>query len=677
MSLSLYNQKRNFSETSEPKGKEKSSKDSLRFVIQKHDASSLHYDFRLELESVLKSWAVPKGPSMNTADKRLAMMVEDHPYDYRNFEGVIPEGNYGAGTVIVWDEGTYEPVGEEGLSKKEKEKKLLKNLEAGNLDIELKGQKIRGKFRLFRLKNDAEGKSWLLVKRTDDYASADDITKENKSVKSGKTLTQVAAENGATLNHPDESKSQKIKSVKAPAKEVKSTAAKETKAPAKKTSKKKALDIKALLGDSFSKVKEAIIPKDIKPMLATLVDTPFSDPAWIYEIKWDGYRAVAYLEDGQAELISRNNKSFSEKYKEVATALEGLSFDAVFDGEIVALNKEGLAEFQLLQNWQNAPNGKLQFFIFDIIWLNGYDITALPLVERKRILKELLPSEDAVLKYSDHVVEKGEEFFKVALKQGLEGIMAKKGTSPYVIGSREDTWLKVKVNKRQEVIIVGYTAPRKTRTFFGALLLGVYKDDELIYVGHTGSGFNKKSLEGIWNKLQPLVVKECPFAKCPKGNMPVTWVAPKLVCEIKFTEWTNEFIARHPIFMGLREDKKPKDVVIEKSKTLATMTKKAMTTPAKKEAPKKAASKNSSTVKEPKEAPKKSSSKLKTSGIQVSINDGKDQTITLDNQELKLTNLDKIYWPKDKKVKLDLVNYYLQAAPFILPYMMDRPQSLN
>ena len=687
MSLSLYQKKRKFSETPEPAGKEQSSKGALRFVIQKHDASSLHYDFRLEMEGVLKSWAVPKGPSLNPKDRRLAMMVEDHPYDYRTFEGVIPEGNYGAGTVIVWDEGTYEPAEGEGLSLKEQEKLLLQGLQNGSLKIVLHGKKIKGLYTLFQLRKDAEEKSWLLVKKQDSFSGDTDITEENRSVKSGKTLAEVAAAAGAELNHPEEDLEKSL----ARAKKARAKAAPKAAVPAKKaapakqrTPQKKSRNIKNLLGENFSLAHEADMPVEVVPMLATLVDDPFDNANWIYEIKWDGYRAIGNVLDGEVELISRNLKPFTDRYKPVADALSGLKVSAVFDGEIVAVEERGLANFQLLQNWMNTPEAHLQFFIFDILWLDGYDVTALPLTERKALLQKVLPPNHEILKFSDHVVGKGHQFFRAALDGGLEGIMAKRGDSPYQIGTRTADWLKIKVNQRQEVIITGFTEPRNTRKFFGALLLGAYNEaGELVYVGHTGSGFNKKSLEAIWNKLKPLAIEECPFKKCPKSNMPATWVKPRLVCEIKFTEWTKDWIARHPIFMGLRTDKKAKEVRIEKSKNIASMVKKSA--PAKKAASPKSAAKKAAAPKAAakKAAPakasaqKKSPVKTKTSGLQLSLDGGVDQDIVIGSQELSMTSLDKVYWPNEGTRKIDMVNHYLRMAPYILPYMLDRPQSMH
>jgi len=662
MGLSLYNKKRNFSETPEPVGKSKSSKTTLRFVVQKHDASSLHYDFRLEVGGVLKSWAVPKGPSLNPADKRLAMMVEDHPYDYRNFEGVIPEGNYGAGTVIVWDEGYYEPVAGQGLKKKEQEQILLRELEMGSLKFILHGQKLQGTFTL-RLLRKGEEKAWLLIKNKDDFATDEDITEQEASVKSGKTLADIAAKSGAKLNHPV---TQNVTAKKTAKKAVATTAGVSRAAKASKN--QKVSSVHPVLQEYAAVVKQKAMPTNIKPALATLVDAPFSDPNWLYEIKWDGYRAVAYVNKGDVEIISRNNKPFTRKYAPVTAALKAAGLNAVMDGEIVATDTNGLANFQLLQNWQNAPV-HLHFYVFDILWLDGYDLTQLPLLDRKKILQQVLPPDDPILRFSDHVVGTGKDFYKVALKQGLEGIMAKRADSLYEIGKRTPDWLKIKVNRRQEVVIAGFTVPRKSRKYFGALLLGVYDGDELVYVGHTGSGFNTKSLEDIYRRLQPLVTNKSPFKKAPKTNMPATWVKPQLVCEIKFTEWTKEGIARHPIFMGLRDDKKTTDVHFEKEEKQSAVVKKAI---AQKE--KKASGRN------PIAAPKKTASGKsvkKTSGLQLSLDEGTNQTLVIDKIELSVTNLDKVYWQKEGYRKIDSINHYLRMAPFILPYLLDRPHSLN
>jgi bifunctional non-homologous end joining protein LigD len=668
MSLKEYNEKRDFNKTSEPAGKEKTSKGTLRFVVQKHDASTLHYDFRLQMDGVLKSWAVPKGPSLNPADKRLAMMVEDHPFDYRNFEGVIPEGEYGGGTVIIWDEGSYQPAGLDGASRKAQEAFLLKQLQAGKVSFRLDGKKLSGEFTLVRMKGRGEN-TWMLIKKKDEWSNGEDVTLNEVSVKTGKTLVEVALENGITVHHPAPKKTAvKAKPVKgevplAPPKTASDKANKQ-RMPA---------GTKELLGQYASLATGAEMPQKMAPMLATLIDEPFDSKDWLFEIKWDGYRAVANCNEKEVALISRNLKPFTQKYGPVAAALTALKLNAVFDGEIVAVDEHGLANFQALQNWQNTPV-RLQYFVFDVMWLNGYDITAIPLSHRKQILQQLLPTNNEVIKYSDHVVANGKDFFKAAVKQGLEGIMAKRADSIYQWNARTPDWAKIKVAMRQEVVIAGFTEPRRSRKFFGSLLLGVYNGTDLLYVGHTGSGFTKKTLQQIYEKLQPLKTDRPAFAKAPKTNMPATWVAPQLVCEIKFTEWTKDRIARHAIFMGLRQDKKAADVSFEKSTTMAKLKATGNRTAGSKKAP---GPKKSAEKKVTGKATTKRKTSSKSSGQQLLIETENDQAIQLNGNEVALTNLQKIYWPKEGFRKGDMINYYLQMAPFMLPYLLNRAHSLN
>lgn len=555
MSLAKYKEKRSFNQTPEPEGGKAKSRE-LRFVIQKHDASHLHYDFRLEMEGVLKSWAVPKGPSTDPEVKRLAMMVEDHPYDYRNFEGIIPEGNYGAGTVIVWDEGTYISGNEEvATDKKSQEKDLLKQLHSGKIKFILKGKKLKGEFALVKAHGRGEN-GWLLMKLNDKYASATDVTEKDKSVVSNKTIEKIAAtsENVWHSNKPAVAKKTAAK---------KSTLKKTTptKAAATKSAKKKVEENVEVIGDPsvdelLEKGKKQSFPHDIKPMLATRVEEAFDNKDWLYEIKWDGYRALAYMYKGKVELRSRNNLSFTQKFAAVAQALqEEWKGDAIIDGEIVALNDDGLPDFQSLQSFlKNGRTAKLAFYVFDILWYNGKDLTALPLIERKTILHSLVP-ENGVIMFSDHIIDEGKQFFKLALKKGLEGVMAKDMQSEYYIDHRSKSWLKIKNTQKLEAIICGFTEPRKSRKHFGAIILGKYNGSKLEYIGHSGSGFTEKTLKKVYQKLQPLVIKKTPFDTVPKTNMPVTWVKPQLVCEVTYTEWTQDRILRHPIFLGLREDK--------------------------------------------------------------------------------------------------------------------------
>jgi len=658
MSLASYKKKRSFNKTPEPEGKKKASDGILHFVVQKHAASHLHYDFRLEMEGVLKSWAIPKGPSMNPQDKRLAMMVEDHPYDYKDFEGIIPEGNYGAGTVIVWDEGTYEPI--ESIEKgKKAEKDLLSQLHKGSLKIRMHGKKLKGEFALVQTKGRGEN-SWLLIKHRDKYATDADITKKDKSVQSGLKLEQVAKEStNEWVSNRKSSTAKKAKPASSSKKSSTTTASKNSKAVKKKVP----ANIEALI----KKGRREAMPSDVIPMLSTLTDEPFNDKDWIFEIKWDGYRALAYVNGSKATLMSRKNLSFNNKFSSIADALQKLELNALLDGEIVALNEEGKGDFQLLQQWQKTGQGELVYYVFDLLWINGYNVMDLPLVERKEILKNILP-EDAAIRYSDHVEEDGESFFAAAAKQGLEGIMGKHANSGYTPEIRTKQWLKIKTTQRQEVVIAGFTEARGSRQHFGALVLGVYEKGKLIYVGHTGSGFTEKTLNEVYKKLKPLIISKPPFAQKPKTNMPCTWVKPQLVCEVKFSEWTKDNILRQPIFMGMREDKDPKDVQKEKAVTVDPDAIEKESTHVQKQSGKMAT----------KTAKKKTASKAAAPDAAALLNaKEKEQVVIISKRELTFTNLDKVYWPADKITKRDMLNYYYQIAPYIMTYMKDRPQSLN
>lgn len=548
MSLSKYKEKRSFDDTPEPEGTEHRGKGELSFVIQKHHASHLHYDFRLEMEGVLKSWAVPKGPSMNPADKRLAMMVEDHPFEYRNFEGIIPKGNYGAGTVIIWDQGTYVPADMPGTSRQEQHKALMTALQKGNLKIILKGKKLKGEFVLVKSHRPDMENGWLLIKTNDKYATDKDISEKDKSVVSGKNLDQVAA----SSTHEWHSNRDASGKEKKPKKE------KSVSATTASTSNQ----------DNWEKLlkangKKTPFPEQVSPMLATLTDKPFDKPDWIYEIKWDGYRAVGYLHKGKADIVSRNQLSYAAKFRPVVEALKEAPMDMVIDGEIVAMDEQDQVSFQQLQQWQKTGKGSLAYYVFDLLWIAGYSIMHWPLVDRKKLLEQVLPDHPMV-RYSDHIVERGTEFYQLAADKGLEGIMAKDGNSTYLPGNRTANWLKIKTSRRQEAVIAGYTEGRGSRKHFGALVLGIYEGNKFQYIGHTGSGFDEARLKDIYEQLKPLTTDDCPFDPKPKTRMPVTWVKPKLVCEVKFQEWTRDNSMRHPIFMGLRSDKKPTEVMREK-----------------------------------------------------------------------------------------------------------------
>jgi bifunctional non-homologous end joining protein LigD len=609
MSLKKYQAKRKFDQTPEPEGQEVRSQGPLRFVVQLHRASHLHYDFRLELDGTLKSWAVPKGPSLNPDDKRFAVMVEDHPLDYRTFEGVIPKGNYGAGSVMVWDEGTYHS--RQTADRTESERILKEGLQKGHITFVVYGKKLRGELALVRLKKGEEN-GWLLLKKRDEFATDRDVTEFDRSVASNRTLEEISE--GAVR-----------------AGEI---------WPA--TKKQAAVDL--------SDAPKSNMPHSVRPMLATTVENPFDRPGWFYEIKWDGYRAIAEVEGQKVRLYSRNQLSLEERFAPLVESLQLLGCEAVLDGEVVVVDETGKPQFQLLQNYQKSRQGQLVYFVFDLLYLNGHDLRKLPLTRRKELLFQSLPSLPHV-QLSDHIEQHGVDFFKIASGRGLEGIIAKDATSPYLEGRRTLSWLKVKTHRRQEAVIAGFTRPQGGRKNFGALILGVYDHDNLVYIGHTGTGFGEKTLAEIYSRLEPLVQPTCPFKKRPVTNAPVRWVRPELVCEVTFQEWTEEALMRHPVFVGMRDDKKPLSVRREKPEPVARI-------PAGERQPRK---------------PRPLA--LKKSAALASHRD--DEQLSIDGHVLKLTHLNKVYWPAEKYSKRDLVNYYLEVAPFILPYLKDRPQSLN
>jgi len=648
MALEKYKQKRSFEVSPEPVGG-KASKTKLRFVVQLHHASHIHYDFRLEMEGVLKSWAVPKGPSLDPSTKRLAMMVEDHPYDYRLFEGIIPKGQYGGGTVIVWDEGTYEGLGVEGKSKKEQEKFLLKGLHNGNLKFVLNGEKLKGEFALVKVNTFGEN-GWLLIKHGDKYASKIDISKKDKSVLSGLSINKVAK----NADHVWESN----RAEKSKAAENKSKA---------KSDKKKKSSTNGLVTEDGEKTD---FPKVFKPMLATLVNEPFDDPDWVYEVKWDGYRALAYINEGQVEIFSRNKKSFNDKFYPIPQILKAWNFNAVLDGEIIVLNEKGVSNFNALQNWRSEADGELVYYVFDILWYEGKNLMSLPLSQRQEILQKVLPLDDDRVRISKVFHASGTEFYNAAAKMGLEGIIAKKSDSSYSPDFRSKEWLKIKVNKRQEVVIAGFTRNEGTSKKFSSLLLGVFENGQLHYAGKVGTGFSDKLQKEMMQQFEPLITQQSPFVSIPDYNKPsrfrpnppkanATWLKPELVCEISFAEITEDGVFRHPSFEGMRIDKKPTEVVREVPADTEDVLEEV-----------------EHQIEEPRheevvKAPKESSRRT--------LLNPKDETQVrpVCGHQLKFTNLSKLYWPEDGITKRDMFNYYYQVAEYILPYLKGRPQSLN
>ncbi len=659
MSLERYVEKRDFKKTSEPKAGKSSDKEKLLFVIQKHDASRLHYDFRLEMEGVLKSWAVPKGPSTDPKTKRLAMMVEDHPFDYKNFEGIIPEGEYGGGTVIVWDEGTYEPI-EEIKGKKAQEKHLLQQLKSGSLKIKLHGKKLQGEFALVKTHGMGEN-GWLLIKHKDEYASAKDITKLDKSVLSGKTIETMEKTSEKVWQHGRE------EDLKPPEKKSKKKALKETEESLEELTENqetKEFDLESLL----KQAPKSKAPVDIKPMKATLVDEPFDDPNWLYEVKWDGYRAIAVIDQNGAELISRNNITFT-KYYPITKLLKGWKINAVIDGEILVLNNKGISDFGALQNWRSEADGNLVYYVFDILWYEGKNLMGLPLIQRQAILKEILPTDDDRIRQSKVFAASGIEFFNAAERIGLEGIIAKKADSLYTSDLRSKEWLKIKVQRRQEVIIAGFTKNQGTNKSFSALVLAVYDKEGLKYVGKVGTGFSDALQKEMMAQFKPLITDKSPFEVEPDVDKPSrfrpqrlgakpTWLKPELVCEVAFAEVTTDGIFRQASFKGMRTDKTAKEIILETPRDAAELVEEVN--------------------QEEHETPAKPVKPPKNTDRKTLLNPTDEtQVRKICGHDLKFTNLSKVYWPEEGITKRDMFNYYYQVAEYILPYLKDRPMSLN
>ncbi|HVA26698.1 MAG TPA: non-homologous end-joining DNA ligase [Candidatus Baltobacteraceae bacterium] len=506
-SLETYKQKRNFARTPEPSGTKAKGSKRLRFVVQKHDATRLHYDFRLEAGGVLASWAVPKGPTLVPGEKRLAMHVEDHPMSYRLFEGVIPKGQYGAGEVIVWDEGTYALA--EGDDPADE-------IAAGKIKFVMHGKKLRGMFTLVRIKpkEGESGDPWLLIKDHDgNDPKSYDVDAHPKSVKSGKTLDDIRKE-----EHPRE-------------------------------------------WHSRPKGSEPI-PAIATPELATVIEEPFDNDEWLFELKWDGYRAIASIDaNHKLSLKSRNGNDLLAQFPDLADVAHAFKrVPIVVDGEIVSLDKNGRSDFSRLQEYAEK-GGSLTFVAFDLLYADGRDLRKTPLEERKALLEKII-ADDTVVLYSKHVIGKGKALFAQAKKNHLEGIIGKKRASLYYERRTRD-WVKIKAQLNQEFVVGGWTDPRGSREGFGSLLLGAYKGKALHFVGAVGTGFSGKRIAEIMKKLEKLARVTSPFANEVEANAGIHWVKPELVAEVRFTEWTHDRHLRHPAFLGLRTDKPAKTVTFE------------------------------------------------------------------------------------------------------------------
>jgi bifunctional non-homologous end joining protein LigD len=529
MALAEYARKRDFKKTAEP-GAVVSKKVSHRFVIQKHAASRLHYDFRLELDGVLKSWAVPKGVPCTKGEKRLAVQVEDHPVSYIDFEGTIPKGQYGGGTVMVWDKGTYTT---EANSPQH-------DLAHGKLHFTLKGKKLQGEWYLVQLRG---GNQWLLIKGGE-YLKPISKSADDTSALSGKSMAQLSAGDRVWQSTPRE--------------------------PEKK--------LKPKIREVVATKRHPPIPF-IEPMKARLQSSPPAGKDWIYEIKFDGFRALAFADGNDVRLLSRNEKSFDDKFPEIADAVRGLALDAAtLDGEIVALDSKGVSSFQLLQAFEmGQERPAIYYYVFDLLRLKGKDLRGQALIERKSQLERLLSDQSGLVRYSASLGEDAKPLLKRAQKLGLEGLIGKRKESVYEAGRRSGSWIKLKLHQEQEFVIGGFTNPEGTRQHFGALLLGFYQNNKLQFCGKVGTGFNDKRLDDLQHRFDDIASDECPFVNLPEkragrygAGVTVAemkrchWLKPEMVCQIKFSEWTRDDKLRQPVFLGLREDKDAREVVRER-----------------------------------------------------------------------------------------------------------------
>jgi len=594
MSLEEYKRKRRFEETPEPPPKVEK-KAGHRFVVQRHRATRLHYDFRLEMEGVLKSWAVPKGPSLDPADKRLAMQVEDHPVSYFDFEGTIPEGNYGAGTVMVWDVGTWEPLSPIPIKGKfvpGTDAEAAAMLKKGDFKIRLHGKRLKGDFALIHMRArrpGSKGTEWLLIKKQDDEAAASyDIEQYDTSVLTKRTMGQIGGDEdsaqwkssrpasrgkvkAAWLADTLAKLDQKKKSKAEPTTKGKTRGAGDRKPPAASRGSKSGKGVAALPGAA-----EKPMPTSIQPMMATPVEEAFDDPEWLYEIKWDGYRAVAFIKDGEARLFSRNQNDLTGQFSELRDLPKLVKAEtAILDGEVVALDEQGRSSFSLMQQRTGirqggrrvgrTPDLPILYYVFDLLYLDGYDLRRVELERRKETLASLIVP-NKLVRFSEHFPG-GIALLKAAKENGLEGILAKKRQSLYE-ERRSREWLKIKITQTADCVIGGYTEPEGSRAYFGSIVLGLYnRKGQLIHVGQAGSGFDQKSLAHVWGLLRKLTSSSNPFHGEVEALRKVHWLKPKLVAEIKFSEWTHESAGhtpkmRAPVFLRLRDDKEPEECVL-------------------------------------------------------------------------------------------------------------------
>lgn len=587
--LEDYHKKRDFRKTSEPPGKEEDRGEKLRFVVQKHAASRLHFDFRIEWEGVLLSWAVPKGLSNHPKDKRLAVAVEDHPMDYRNFEGNIPEDEYGGGTVMLFDEGYWEP-----------QEDMAKGLKEGSVKMILHGERIKGKWALVRMKpkGGESHKNWLLIKEKDDDDNEKDTLGEfDTSIRTGRTMEEIS-----------EGKDTKEKSRSLP----------------------------------FQKAD---------PELAKLEKAVPSGENWVYELKYDGYRIISYLENGAVRLMTRNGQDYTEKFPEITEALEELGDNMVLDGEIVVFDEKGKSDFQKLQNHlKKKTRDEVSYVIFDLLAHKEEDLREVKLDKRKDLLRKILQHGNLRLHYSQHTSGNGKDIFLAACQGGMEGIICKRSDSFYH-GSRSGSWIKVKCEVRQEFVIGGYTLSRKKRSGVSSLLLGYHEGEDLIYAGRAGTGFTQKTMKELEDKFKPLIRKTPPFKDAPQKRTEeeIFWLSPKLIAEIQFQEWTDEKVLRQASYKGLREDKDAKDVVMEKPQVIRDEEKAA-----------------------------EMLEKIKPDEVDEISGRGEEKKRDRKNRKsmtinkIRLTSPDKDMYDGLDVTKEDVANYYMRVSERMLPFTSNR-----
>ena len=675
--LAEYRRKRDFGKTREPSGEVTPAvarPGRLRFVIQKHAARQLHFDLRLELDGVMKSWAVPKGPSLDPSVKRLAMQVEDHPIDYNTFEGTIPQGEYGGGTVMLWDRGTYSA--DTATSPDEEEDAIREGLRRGDLKITFNGERLHGSFALIRMKFARDDSSsskpqWLLIKHRDEFASEEDVVAANMtSVDTNRTMEEIASGKIKVWNSNREAK----------------------KAAVTVSQPKKVGAGSPNPGLSF---------KSLEPMYAS-IGAEIPGKGWTFEPKYDGIRVLAFATPTEVKLITRNGKDKAEQFPEIVSALKKLASQTkrplVLDGEIVALANGEPARFQELQGRIQVKQSQLiarysaatpaALILFDIL-MDGDDVLiGEPWTKRRaRLLARAGKRTSTYLRVTESVEGDGKKMLEKARRQGWEGIIAKRMDSRYEPGKRTPAWLKLKIEFREEFVVGGYTEPRNSREYIGALLLGYFDGDRFIYVGHTGGGFTRQGLNDMYKRLKPLERKTSPFEETPKTNEKVHWVKAEVVVEVKFNEWTADRRLRQPIFIGVRDDKAAKDVEIElpsvQRKPIGGGTIAKRSTRLNVPARAKVATRASAPRERPsRPAPAKSLEKVNKKAImgQLSAIEKAGGGGTLDfggRKTLKISNLDKIFFPKEKYTKGDVMRYYTRIADFILPTIQDRPLVLK